>query len=48
METMDSWKEFEQNAVSHSAAHHLVAIAELLSEYGYARVSDVARLLEEL
>lgn len=43
---MDSWKEFEHNPVTHSAAHHLVAIAELLGEYGYARVSDVARLLE--
>jgi DtxR family Mn-dependent transcriptional regulator len=42
----ESWKAFEQNAVSHSVAHHLVAIAELLEEYGYARVSDVARRLE--
>ncbi len=43
---MDSWKEFDQNPISHSAAHHLVAIWELLAEYGYARVSDVARMLE--
>lgn len=43
---MESWKAFEQNAVTHSVAHHLVAIAELLDEYGYARVSDVARALE--
>jgi len=43
---VDSWKEFDQNLVSHSAAHHLTAIWELLEEYGYARVSDVARLLE--
>lgn len=43
---MDSWKQFDQNPVTHSAAHHLVAIAELLEEYGYARVSDVARRLE--
>ncbi|MCI0650890.1 MAG: MarR family transcriptional regulator, partial [Planctomycetes bacterium] len=43
---MESWKEFEQNPVTHSAAHHLVAIAELLAEFGYARVSDVARKLE--
>ena len=42
----DAWKEFEQNPVTHSAAHHLVAILELRTEYGYARVSDVARLLE--
>lgn len=42
----DSWKEFDHNPISHSVAHHLVAIAELLEEYGYARVSDVARQLE--
>jgi DtxR family Mn-dependent transcriptional regulator len=41
----DIWKEFERNVVSHSAAHHIVAIADLLSEHGYARVSDVARAL---
>jgi len=40
------WREFDQNPVSHSAAHHLVAISELLDEFGYARVSDVARLLD--
>lgn len=43
---MENWKEFDQNPVTHSAAHHLVAIAELLDTHGYARVSDVARLLE--
>ena len=43
---MESWKAFDQNTVSHSVAHHLVTIAELLDEYGYARVSDVARRLE--
>ena len=42
----DFWKEFELNPITHSAAHHLVAIAELREKYGYARVSDVARLLE--
>ncbi len=42
---MHDWREYDQNPVSHSAAHHLVAIAELFDEYGYARVSDVARLL---
>jgi Mn-dependent DtxR family transcriptional regulator len=36
---------FEHEPVSHAVAHHLVAIAELLEEYGYARVSDVARRL---
>ncbi len=42
---MESWKEFDQNPITHSVAHHLVAIADLLDEFGYARVSDVARLL---
>jgi DtxR family Mn-dependent transcriptional regulator len=36
---------FDHEPVSHAVAHHLVAIAELLEEYGYARVSDVARRL---
>jgi len=43
---MDAWKEFDRNPITHSVAHHLVAIAELLEEFGYARVSDVARRLE--
>lgn len=42
---METWKDCEQNVVTHSMAHHLVAIAELLDERGYARVSDVARRL---
>lgn len=42
---MESWKEFDQNPITHSVAHHLVAIADLLDEFGYARVSDVARVL---
>lgn len=41
----DVWKEFEHNPVTHSAAHHLIAIAELRESRGYARVSDVAREL---
>jgi DtxR family transcriptional regulator, Mn-dependent transcriptional regulator len=43
---METWKEFEANGLSHSAAHHLLAIRELGSEYGgWARVSDIARRL---
>lgn len=41
----DVWKEFERNPITHSAAHHLVTIAELLEQHGYARVSDVAKAL---
>lgn len=42
---METWKEFEQNEITHSAAHHLMAIDDLVQRYGYARVSDVARQL---
>lgn len=42
---MDVWKEFDQNIITHSAAHHLMAIADLIDGQGYARVSDVARQL---
>lgn len=42
---MDIWKEFEQNEITHSAAHHLMAIDDLVARYGYARVSDIAREL---
>src|SRR5207237_8492612 len=43
---MDTWKEFEANDLTHSAAHHLVAISEVGLEYGgWARVSDIAREL---
>jgi DtxR family transcriptional regulator, Mn-dependent transcriptional regulator len=42
---MDIWKQFEENQITHSAAHHLLAIMELRSERGYARVTDVARFL---
>ncbi len=39
------WKEFDQNVLTHSAAHHLMAIDDLVTRLGYARVSDVARQL---
>lgn len=42
---MDVWKEFEHNEITHSAAHHLMAIDDLVGKLGYARVSDVAREL---
>ncbi|MCA9243452.1 MAG: metal-dependent transcriptional regulator [Phycisphaerales bacterium] len=43
---MEVWKEFEQNVVTHSAAHHLMAIDDLIRKVGYARVSDIARELD--
>ena len=42
---METWKKFDQNVITHSAAHHLMAIDELIGRLGYARVSDVARVL---
>ena len=42
---MDVWKQFEENSITHSAAHHLLAIQELKGTRGYARVTDVARHL---
>ncbi len=41
----DVWKEFEANPLTHSAAHYLMTINALLSDRGYARVTDVAREL---
>jgi DtxR family transcriptional regulator, Mn-dependent transcriptional regulator len=42
---VSTWKEYDQNIVTHSAAHHLMAIHQLIQRLGYARVSDVARQL---
>jgi len=43
---MDTWKEFEANELTHSGAHHLVAIEQVGAAYGgWARVSDIARHL---
>ncbi len=41
----DVWKQFEENDITHSAAHHLIAIRELKKARGYARVTDVAKHL---
>ncbi len=44
---METWKEFEANELTHSAAHHLLAIHEIGQDYGgWARVSDIARHLD--
>jgi len=44
--TTEVWKEFSENEITHSAAHHLLAIYELHQKRGYARVTDVAKFLE--
>lgn len=41
--TMEVWKEFGENEITHSAAHHILAIQELIAKRGYARVTDVAK-----
>ena len=46
MDTVETWKEFDHNEITHSAAHHLMAIDDLVQRLGYARVSDVARKLD--
>ncbi len=44
---METWKEFEANELTHSGAHHLLAIHEVGQHYGgWARVSDIARHLD--
>jgi DtxR family Mn-dependent transcriptional regulator len=42
---MDVWKQFEENGITHSGAHHLLAVFSLKKERGYARVTDVAKHL---
>lgn len=42
---METWKEFDHNVITHSAAHHLMAVGDLIDRFGYARVSDIAREL---
>jgi len=41
----DVWKKFEKNNITHSAAHHLLAVRKLRDARGYARVTDVAKHL---
>ncbi|TPW08986.1 MAG: putative iron-dependent regulatory protein [bacterium] len=42
----ESWKSFEKNEVTHSMAHYLMAIRDLLASRGYARATDVAEYLD--
>ncbi|HNR32151.1 MAG TPA: metal-dependent transcriptional regulator [Candidatus Hydrogenedentes bacterium] len=39
------WRDFDNNPVTHSMAHYLMAINRLRKEFGYARSTDVARVL---
>lgn len=40
------WKEFNNNMLTHSAAHYLMAIHELVRDQGYARLVDIAKKLD--
>lgn len=40
------WKKFEENGLTHSSMHHLMAIYDLLKDKGYARGIDVANYLD--
>ncbi len=39
------WRAFEENKLTHSVAHYLMAIDQLRKNLGYARVTDVASML---
>lgn len=41
-----TWKYFEENPLTHSAAHYLMTIKALLTEQGYARMTDIAEKLK--
>lgn len=45
-ESSQVWKEYEENSISHSAAHYILAIDELHDDLWYARSVDVARELD--
>jgi len=41
----NTWKEFNKNELTHSAAHYLMAISEIHEKQGYARLIDIAKHL---
>lgn len=43
--SVEVWKTYEDNLLTHSAAHYLMTIHDLLQAQGYARVTDVAKQL---
>ncbi|MFW5703551.1 MAG: metal-dependent transcriptional regulator [Patescibacteria group bacterium] len=42
----DIWKEYQQNALSHSAIHYMLTIESLKESKGYVRLTDLARELD--
>ncbi len=43
---MNTWKSFAAHEVTHSVAHYLTTVHDLHVQKGYARVSDVAKVLD--
>lgn len=41
-----TWKYFEKNELTHSAAHYLMTIRELKERDGFARLSDIANHMD--
>ncbi len=41
----DVWKKYEEHEVTHSVVHYLFSIDVLLAEKGYARATDIAKML---
>ena len=41
----DTKRKFSNRGLTHSTAHHLLAVSQLIEQQGYARVSDIARRL---
>ena len=43
--SQEVWKSFEDNLLTHSAAHYLMTIRDLLESQGSARLTDIAKRL---
>jgi len=43
--SQEVWKQFNQNPLSHSAAHYLMAVHDIQNRKGYARLTDIAEQL---
>jgi DtxR family transcriptional regulator, Mn-dependent transcriptional regulator len=41
----DVWKKYEEHEITHSIVHYLFSIDALLTEKGYARAVDIAKML---
>lgn len=46
MTSQETWKHYQQHPISHTTAHYLMAVHDLKSENGYARLTDLANRLD--